>query len=43
MSPVYDPSATPVYTLEQIEKTLPHRHPFLLVDKIIELTDTHLL
>ena len=38
--PVYDPSATPVYTLEQIEKTLPHRHPFLLVDKIIELTDT---
>ena len=38
--PVYDPSATPVYTLEQIEKTLPHRHPFLLVDKIIELSDT---
>ena len=38
--PVYDPSATPVYSLEQIEKTLPHRHPFLLVDKIIELTDT---
>ena len=37
---VYDPSATPVYTLEQIEKTLPHRHPFLLVDKIIDLTDT---
>ena len=38
--PVYNPSATPVYTLEQIEKTLPHRHPFLLVDKIIELSDT---
>lgn len=38
--PVYDPSATPVYTLEQIEKTLPHRHPFLLVDKIIDLTDS---
>jgi UDP-3-O-[3-hydroxymyristoyl] N-acetylglucosamine deacetylase/3-hydroxyacyl-[acyl-carrier-protein] dehydratase len=41
--PVYDPSSTPVYTLEQIEKTLPHRHPFLLVDKIIELTDTSIV
>ncbi|MEY3291540.1 MAG: hypothetical protein RLZZ266_565 [Bacteroidota bacterium] len=41
--PVYDPRATPVYTLEQIEKTLPHRHPFLLVDKIIELTDTSIV
>ena len=41
--PLYDPSATPVYTLEQIEKTLPHRHPFLLVDKIIELTDTSIV
>ncbi len=38
--PVYDPAATPVFALEQIEKTLPHRHPFLFVDKIIELTDT---
>ncbi len=38
--PIYDPTATPVFALEQIEKTLPHRHPFLFVDKIIELTDT---
>ncbi len=38
--PLYNPSATPVFTLEQIEKTLPHRHPFLFIDKIIELTDT---
>ena len=38
--PVYDPTATPVFNLEQIEKTLPHRHPFLFIDKIIELTDT---
>jgi UDP-3-O-[3-hydroxymyristoyl] N-acetylglucosamine deacetylase/3-hydroxyacyl-[acyl-carrier-protein] dehydratase len=37
--PVYDPTIPPVYTLEQIEKTLPHRYPFLLVDKIIELND----
>ena len=38
--PVYNPSETPVFNLEQIEKTLPHRHPFLFIDKIIELTDT---
>ena len=37
--PVYDPSITPVFNLEQIEKLLPHRYPFLFVDKIIELTD----
>ncbi|MCW3087206.1 MAG: N-acetylglucosamine deacetylase [Sediminibacterium sp.] len=41
--PVYDPSVPPVFTLEKIEKTLPHRHPFLLVDKIIELTDTYIV
>lgn len=37
--PVYNPALTPVFNLEQIEKLLPHRYPFLLVDKIIELTD----
>jgi UDP-3-O-[3-hydroxymyristoyl] N-acetylglucosamine deacetylase/3-hydroxyacyl-[acyl-carrier-protein] dehydratase len=38
--PVYNATLPPVFNLEQIEKTLPHRHPFLFVDKIIELTDT---
>jgi UDP-3-O-[3-hydroxymyristoyl] N-acetylglucosamine deacetylase / 3-hydroxyacyl-[acyl-carrier-protein] dehydratase len=37
--PVYDPAVTPVFNLEQIEKLLPHRYPFLFVDKVIELTD----
>ncbi len=41
--PVYDPLQAPVYTLQQIEKTLPHRYPFLLVDKIVELTDNCIL
>jgi UDP-3-O-[3-hydroxymyristoyl] N-acetylglucosamine deacetylase/3-hydroxyacyl-[acyl-carrier-protein] dehydratase len=41
--PVYDANQPPVYTLEQIEKTLPHRYPFLLVDKIIELSDRHIV
>jgi len=36
--PVYDPNLPAVYTLQQIEATLPHRYPFLLVDKIIALT-----
>lgn len=38
--PNYDPNQEPVYTQEQIENTLPHRFPFIMVDKIIELTDT---
>ena len=29
--------AQPVMTVQEIEKLLPHRHPFLLVDRIIEL------
>ena len=41
--PIYDPAQPPVYNIEQIEKKLPHRHPFLLVDKIIELSDTHIV
>jgi UDP-3-O-[3-hydroxymyristoyl] N-acetylglucosamine deacetylase/3-hydroxyacyl-[acyl-carrier-protein] dehydratase len=41
--PVYDPNQAPVYNTTQIEKKLPHRYPFLLVDKIIELSDTHIV
>ncbi len=41
--PVYDCTQEPVYTQQQIEKTLPHRFPFLLVDKIIDLTDTQIV
>jgi UDP-3-O-[3-hydroxymyristoyl] N-acetylglucosamine deacetylase/3-hydroxyacyl-[acyl-carrier-protein] dehydratase len=42
-TPVYDPGQPPIYNSQQIEKTLPHRYPFLLVDKIIELTDTYIV
>ena len=38
--PVYDPSEPPVYYLEDIKKLLPHRYPFLMVDKIISLDET---
>jgi UDP-3-O-[3-hydroxymyristoyl] N-acetylglucosamine deacetylase/3-hydroxyacyl-[acyl-carrier-protein] dehydratase len=41
--PNYDPNQEPVYNLQQIEKTLPHRFPFIMVDKIIELTDTRIV
>lgn len=41
--PVYDPSQPPVFDLQHIEKTLPHRYPFLLIDKIIELTDNKIV
>jgi UDP-3-O-[3-hydroxymyristoyl] N-acetylglucosamine deacetylase/3-hydroxyacyl-[acyl-carrier-protein] dehydratase len=37
--PVYDPSIPPVLTIEDIRKRLPHRSPFLLVDKIISIDE----
>jgi UDP-3-O-[3-hydroxymyristoyl] N-acetylglucosamine deacetylase / 3-hydroxyacyl-[acyl-carrier-protein] dehydratase len=41
--PVYDPSLPPVYTIEDIKKRLPHRSPFLLVDKIIALDESSIV
>ena len=37
--PIYNPTIKPIYDINAIEKILPHRIPFILVDKIIELTD----
>lgn len=37
--PSYDPNAKPIYDINQIKNILPHRFPFLLVDKIIEMND----
>jgi UDP-3-O-[3-hydroxymyristoyl] N-acetylglucosamine deacetylase / 3-hydroxyacyl-[acyl-carrier-protein] dehydratase len=33
----FDLTKTPVYTTQDIEKMLPHRFPFLMVDKIMEI------
>ena len=41
--PKYDPNVPPLMDIQEIERTLPHRYPFLMVDKIIELTDTHVV
>ncbi len=38
--PVYDPEIEPKYDINDIRRMLPHRPPFLLVDKIIEVTDS---
>ncbi len=38
--PVFDLNAAPVFDINQISKFLPHRYPFLLIDKIIEISDT---
>ena len=37
--PVYDPTVPPVMDIMKIRETLPHRYPFLMVDKIIHLDD----
>ncbi len=41
--PIYNPNVPPILDLEGIKKMLPHRYPFLLVDKIIELSDSHVV
>ncbi len=35
----FDLSIEPLYTIHDIEKMLPHRFPFLMIDKIMEITE----
>ncbi len=42
-SPKYNPNVPPLFDIEAIQKILPHRAPFLLVDKIIEMSDKHVV
>lgn len=41
--PVYDPNQPPIFDINQIKEYLPHRYPFLLVDKIISKTDKEIV
>ena len=41
--PKYDPNQPPLLDIQAVERTLPHRYPFLLVDKVMELSDTHVI
>ena len=40
-APVYNPNLAPLIDINGIKKLLPHRYPFLLIDKIIEIDKKH--
>jgi UDP-3-O-[3-hydroxymyristoyl] N-acetylglucosamine deacetylase/3-hydroxyacyl-[acyl-carrier-protein] dehydratase len=40
---LYDPAVKPLYDVVQIMDILPHRPPFLFIDKILELSKTHVV
>ncbi len=42
-APVYDPNKTPIMDNLRIRELLPHRYPFLLVDKIIEKGNNYIV
>ena len=39
----FDLTKKPLYDIVAIEKMLPHRYPFLLIDKIMEITDNGII
>ena len=41
--PIYDPDREPLMDINRIRELLPHRYPFLLVDKIIEIGGDHIV
>jgi len=41
--PEYDPNKKPLYDIHGIMRLLPHRPPFLLVDKILEMGDDYVV
>lgn len=43
IAPVYDPNQEPLMDNNEIRKYLPHRYPFLLVDKIIDKSETYIV
>ncbi len=41
--PEFDLSKPPAYDINEVMKMLPHRPPFLLVDKILEISEKHIV
>ena len=41
--PQYDPRQKPVLDTVQIMQKIPHRPPFLLVDKVTEMSESHII
>lgn len=39
----FDLTKEPLYTIQDIERMLPHRYPFLLVDKVMELSENSII
>lgn len=42
-APVYDPNKEPIFDNNRIRSMLPHRYPFLLVDKVIEMGSNYIV
>ncbi len=42
-APVYNPNVPPLLDINRIKQLLPHRYPFLLVEKIIEIGGKHIV
>ena len=42
-APFYDINVPPLYDINKITQILPHRSPFLLVDKVIEMSENHVV
>lgn len=41
--PMYDPNKEPVFDINKVKNLLPHRYPFLMVDKVIEVGRKHII
>jgi UDP-3-O-[3-hydroxymyristoyl] N-acetylglucosamine deacetylase / 3-hydroxyacyl-[acyl-carrier-protein] dehydratase len=41
--PAFDLNQPPLYDIVQIQKILPHRPPFLMIDRILEMSDHHVI
>ena len=42
-APLYNPDTPPLLDVNRLKELLPHRYPFLLVDKIIEIGSKHIV
>lgn len=41
--PIYEPNKPAVFDINRIKELLPHRYPFLMVDKVIEVGQKHIV
>jgi UDP-3-O-[3-hydroxymyristoyl] N-acetylglucosamine deacetylase/3-hydroxyacyl-[acyl-carrier-protein] dehydratase len=42
-APIYNPDQEPVFDILKIKELLPHRYPFLMVDKVVEIKEKHIV